>query len=163
MLHEPLHAAPHLQRHGVRIQVLFRMLQEKLVLDVFQPLRPREQRDLATRRPGTRHIAGVGHHIRGFVLRHLVEAIIEIVGDGVAGPARLFPPLPTDEHQRRIALRVEVHDQDALPGPGRGRVREHDSDGRFADAALPVRHCKELRHSHPSSCPGRPRRYVILQ
>ena len=57
--------------------------------------------------------------------------------------------LAARQHQRGIALRVEIHQQDAPAAPGCGRVGQHHGDRRFSDAALPVRHCEESGHPSP--------------
>ena len=67
-----------------------------------------------------------------------------------ARPDRRAPAQAPDQHERGIALGIEIDDQHALPGPRRSRVSQHDGDGRLADATFPVRHRQKPRHSlHP--------------
>src|SRR5215468_4115230 len=80
---------------------------------------------------------------------NFVETIIDVVGHGAAGTAGPLPALAAEQHERGVALRVEVHHQHVLATPGGRRMRQHDRDRRFADAAFSVRYGKELRH--PSS------------
>ena len=154
VLHQPLHAAAHLHGDGIGVQLpLGGLHHEQLALDVLEPLRSRQKGHAAGEEPSVRDVADVVQHVGGFVLGHLLEAVVEIVGDGVAGPRRLLPAFAADQHQRGIALRIEVHHQHLLPAPGRRGMGQHDGDGRFADAALSVRYGKELRHSSPTASP----------
>ena len=121
VLHQPLHAAAHLHGDRVGLQVLLGMLQQQLSLQVLEPLRARQQADAARRHAGMGDVADVVHDIGGLVLGHLVEAVVEIVGDGAAGPAGALPADAADQHEGCVALRVEIHDQHAPPATMRPR------------------------------------------
>ena len=97
-----------------------------------------------------RDIADIGHDIAGFILGDLVEAVVEVVGNCAAFPARALPSHATDQHEGRVALGVQIHDQHAALGPRGGGMGQHDGDGRLAHATLSVRHRQELRHTSPS-------------
>ncbi len=96
VLHQPLHAAAHLHGDGIGMQLpLGGLHHEQLVLDVLEPLRSRQQRDAS--RPKKRpwltsptFFSDVG----GFVLGHFLEAVGEVVGDGMAAREAFSQPSP---------------------------------------------------------------------